>query len=439
MTSTRRHFGNVRKLPSGRYQASYWYEGRRHVASRTFGTKTDAHLFLDDISTTLTRGDWIDPDAGRRNFGQYAQEWLVQRTDLRPLSRDQYSSLIANHLNPAFGHMGLARVSAGQVRSWHAATLARRPGTAANAYRLLRAIFNTAVTDELVTRNPCRVKGAGADRAKERVIPTVAQVEALMNAMPAELRAAVVLAAWGTLRRGEVLGLRRGDIDLVAGTVRVERSLGERRNGDVIIGPPKSAAGVRTVNMPLSALRVIEDHLEEFVGLGVQASLFVGRTGQPLRPRGIEDAWRAARAEIGLPDMRFHDLRHFAGTMAAAAGASTKEVMARGGWSSPQMALRYEHATQQRDRFIAEALESIARSADPPSKGSESSSEDPRDSDHSRTLRARRIVGEKSGIAETASHLDFPAAKVRPSGFEPETCGLRVRCSAVELEARARV
>jgi integrase len=427
VTGTRRHFGSVRTLPSGRYQASYWFEGRRHVASRTFGTKTDARLFLDDVSTTLTRGDWIDPDAGRRNFAQYAQEWLVQRTELRPLSRDQYSSLITNHLNPAFGHMELARVSAGQVRSWHAQTVARRPGAAANAYRLLRAIFNTAVTDELVTRNPCRVKGAGADRAKERVIPTVAQVEALMSAMPAQLRAAVALAAWGTLRRGEVLGLRRGDIDLEAGTVRVERSLGERRNGDLMIGPPKSAAGVRTVHMPTSALRVIEDHLDDFVGPGLHVSLFVGRTGQPLRPRGIEDAWRAARVEVGLPEMRFHDLRHFAGTMAAAAGASTKEVMARGGWSSPQMALRYEHATQHRDRFIAEALEAMARPADPPTRRPESVSETAPDSIHSRTQRARRVGEEGADFTEIAPGQGVSAVKVRPSGFEPETCGLRVR------------
>jgi len=126
------------------------------------------------------------------------------------------------------------------------------------------------------------------------------------------------------------------NIDLVVGTVRVERSLWERRNGDVIIGPPKSSAGVRTAHMPRSALRVLGDHLEHFVGSGRDAWLFVGRTDQPLRPRGIEDAWRSARDEIGLPDMRFHDLRHFAGTMAAATGASTKEVMARGGWSSPQ-------------------------------------------------------------------------------------------------------
>jgi Phage integrase family len=65
----------------------------------------------------------------------------------------------------------------------------------------------------------------------------------------------------------------------------------------------------------------------------------------------------------GRLPLRSHDLRHFAGTTAAAAGASTKEVMARGGWSSPQMALRYEHATEERDRFIAHALEALSRSA----------------------------------------------------------------------------
>ena len=99
---------------------------------------------------------------GRCLFGDYAQEWLAQRTDLRPLSRDQYASLIANHLGPAFGDMELARVSAGQVRSWYALTSARTPGAATSAYRLLWAIFNTAVTDQMVARTPCRIRGAGA-------------------------------------------------------------------------------------------------------------------------------------------------------------------------------------------------------------------------------------------------------------------------------------
>ena len=271
MSAQRRHFGNIRKLPSGRWQASYWWEGVRHKADRTFRTKADARLFLDGVFASIGSGRWVDPNAGRVLFQDYALEWLNQRTDLRPLRRDQYASLLHNHLLPAFGRFELARISAVQVRAWHASTASRRMGAAASAYRLLRAIFNTAITDELITRNLCRVRGAGTDRSQERVIPSVSQVEALVQAMPVKLRAAIALAAWGTLRRGEVLGLRRGGIDLGAGTVRVERSLGERRNGAVIIGPPKSRAGLRTIHLPSSAMGVVEEHLRDFAAPGRDA------------------------------------------------------------------------------------------------------------------------------------------------------------------------
>ena len=425
MSSSRRHFGNVRKLPSGRWQASYWWEGTRYIADRTFRTKVDGQLFLDGVSATINRGEWIDPTAGRRRFGDYAEEWLAHRTDLRPLSRDQYASLLANHLGPAFGDHELARISARQVRSWYSVTWARTPGAATSAYRLLRAIFNTAVTDELIARNPCRIRGAGSDRSKERQIPTVAQVEALMWAMPVTLRAAVVLAAWGTLRRGEVLGLRRGDVDPTDGTVRVERSLGERRDGTVIVGPPKSGAGVRIVHMPPSAMQVLSDHLNSFVGAAADAPLFVGRTGLPLRPQGLEKAWRSAREEVGLRELRFHDLRHFAGTMAAAAGASTKEVMARGGRSSPQMALRYEHATRERDRFIAHALEAFSESVAERIHRPTEAGDDLRDRVRSRTQRARRLSNEDSPIVETESDQDVSTNQVHNEPSAP--LGVRIQ------------
>jgi len=211
-----------------------------------------------------------------------------------------------------------------------------------------------------------------------------------------------------------VLGLRRDDVDLAAGTVRVERSLGERRNGSVIVGPPKSGAGVRTVHMPPSAMQVLGDHLSSFVGPADDAPLFVGRTGLPLRPQGLEEAWRSAREEVGLPALRFHDLRHFAGTMAAAAGASTKEVMARGGWSSPQMALRYEHATRERDRFIAHALEALAESVREAPDRPTVTADDRGDRARSRTQRARQSTVEEGGNTETESEQAVSQDRVRP-------------------------
>jgi hypothetical protein len=122
--------------------------------------------------------------------------------------------------------------------------------------------------------------------------------------------------------------------------------------------------------------------------------------------------------------------------MAAAAGASTREVMARGGWSSPQMALRYEHATEERDRFIAQALGSFAAVAVPFPNGSVA--EDFRHEDRarsrtqrarSRTQRARHQNGVHREISESGADQEFPAKLVRPSGFEPETCGVTFRRS----------
>ena len=147
----------------------------------------------------------------------------------------------------------------------------------------------------------------------------------------------------------------------------------------------------------------------------VDAPLFVGRTGLPLRPQGLEEAWRTAREEVGLPALRFHDLRHFAGTMAAAAGASTKEVMARGGWSSPQMALRYEHAIRERDRFIAHALEALSHPTGQAPDRPAVTADDRGDRARSRTQRARRPSDENDTIQETNPDQDVSATRVRPS------------------------
>ncbi len=227
MTGRRRHFGNVRRFPSGRYQAAYWYDGRRHIAPMTFASKADANAFLDAVSASIGRGDWIDPELGRISFARYADLWLAQRTDIRPRTREQYGLLIENKLKPAFGQRELAKITSVHVRSWYADIAAQTPGSARNAYRLLKAIFNTAILDDLIVKNPCRVKGGGTDRVTDRRIPNVDQVAALTQSMPEQYRAAVTLAAWGTLRRGEVLGLNR----------RGHRPAGRHRSGRAV--PPR--------------------------------------------------------------------------------------------------------------------------------------------------------------------------------------------------------
>ena len=352
--SGRRQFGFIRKRNNGLYQATYTVRGKNHSLG-VFRTKGRASAELAAVQASLQSGTWIDPSLGQVTFDIYADTWLKNRISLRPRSKDQYASLIKNHLTPAFGSERINQISAHQVRTWNASLQATASGTAPAAYRLLRAIFSTAVEDGLVLRSPCRVRGAGSDLAKVRPLPTVAEIQKLAEAMPPNLQAAIWLAAGGTLRRGEVLGLQRRDIDLVEGTVHVERALVEPSDGSLTYGPTKNGAS-RTVHLSSDVLLVVQSHLEGSVGPEDDAPLFTGTTGRPVRPGAFWRAWDKARNVTGITEYRFHDLRHFAATDFSSTGASMGEVMARGGWKSPAMVSRYQHATPQRDAELAKSL-----------------------------------------------------------------------------------
>jgi integrase len=183
----------------------------------------------------------------------------------------------------------------------------------------------------------------GVERASERLVATVAEVEALARAMVPRLRAFVLLAAWCGLRRGELLGLQRRDVDILHGQVRVERILQQFKDGTLVYGPPKTEAGRRTVAIPPHVLPDIESHLATFVGAAPDALVFTGEKGGALRPHVLQKAWVRAKAATEVPhllQLHVHDLRHAGNTWAAATGASTKELMARMGHASSQAALR---------------------------------------------------------------------------------------------------
>jgi integrase len=295
--------------------------------------------------------------------GEYARRWIAQRTDLRPRTRDDYEDIIRVHIIPKLGDEQLGKLSPVDVRSWYAKLSATRPGRARKAYRVLRVILNTAVADEVMVRNPCRVRGAGQDHSAERPIATIAQVAALADAVDAPLRALVLLAARCGLRRAELLALRRRDLDMLHATVRVERSMHTLRDNSIVTGPPKTDAGRRTVAVPPHIVPDLEAHLAHYVGTDPDDLVFTENHGGPLRLYTVERAWRRARQAVGTPQLRLHDLRHTGNTLAAATGASTKELMARMGHASPQAALIYQHATSERDRVIAEALSDMATGA----------------------------------------------------------------------------
>jgi integrase len=229
------------------------------------------------------------------------------------------------------------------------------------SYRLLRAILNTAVDeDKILARNPCRVKGADKEEPAERPAVTVAQVFSVADRMPSRFRVMVLLAAFASLRWGEITALRRRDLAVGASKVDVTRAFVETRKG-LVVGPPKSRAGVRGLIVPEAIRHDLLAHLETYVKGGPDALLFTGENGGALRRPNFNQRvkWTTVVTDLGLQGLHFHDLRHAGNTWAARAGTSTRDLMARMGHDDMRAALIYQHATSEADQAIADRLSGL--------------------------------------------------------------------------------
>jgi len=362
--ASKRRFGRVRRLPSGRFQARYrGPDGIDRPAAQTFATKRDAEVWLTQQEVELRADNWVDPDLGEIAIETYAQAWLRDRV-LKPRTAELYDGLLRNHLIPYFGNYALAKIREPHVRRWRKEQLESGPQakpkfgdvTVAKAYRLLHSILATAADDKVIKRNPCRIKGAGEEHSPERPVVELPDLIRLLDCIPARYRAMLLMATFASLRFGELAALRRSDIDLDRSVVRVVMSLAQMNDGKLIDQEPKSRAGRRTVAYPREISDELHWHLERFAQPGGDGLVFVGPLGGRLRRSNFRDIWLVAIAEAGLSDVHLHDLRHTGNTMAAATGASLRELMERMGHSSSRAALIYQHASRDRDEAIAAAL-----------------------------------------------------------------------------------
>ncbi|MGB5756148.1 MAG: site-specific integrase, partial [Acidimicrobiales bacterium] len=250
------------------------------------------------------------------------------------------------------------------VRHWY---VAKADGQWANAtvakmYRLLRQIMQAAVDDRIIRENPCRIGGAATERSDERPVPAVDQVMLIADAIDPRYRAMVIVAAFAGLRRSECLGLasRHIDLDSTPPMLQVERQNVWTDQGGYRMGPPETNAGHRRLALPALVVDELDHHLAEYVPSdSPEALLFTtAGTGTTPTPTVWRSRWARARTEAGV-SCTFHDLRHVAGTLDAQAGATLKEAMRRLGHSSPDAALRYQHAVDERDAEIADAVGQI--------------------------------------------------------------------------------
>lgn len=370
---TRRGFGTVRRLPSKRWQASYiGPDDQRHAAPSTFDTRMDAEAWLAGERKLIDAPDWTAPNERRLPtpptqadpkipLRVFAASWL-SRAELRPLTRRDYDSLLRNHILAPLGEVPLQDLSRAAVRAWYAGLPRDRPRARSKAIQLLHTILNAAIDSEHIETNTAALGRRSAARPKraKKIRPlTVEQVREIAEAMPDHLRLAVLLGCWCALRYGELAELRRKDVHLDEGVLRIERAV-IRVKGQYLATRPKTDAGIRDVHVPSFLVPELQHHLDAHVGRSPDSLLFAAPSGQHLHSSTFARHFGKAAAGVGRPDATPHYLRHTGASLATSAGATTADVMARLGHTTPTMAMVYQHSLSGADARVAQALSQLA-------------------------------------------------------------------------------
>jgi integrase len=415
--SSRRQFGSVRKLPSGRWQAGYWHLGRRHIAPVTFAFKADANAYLSSVETEVRRGLWIDPGGAQVLFADWADEWTSTTVDLRPSSRVRDLGYLRRYLLPHFGDMALGEIDHMAVRVWVAELNASglAPSTVTKAGQMLRKVMRTAVQAGLLPSSPCEgIKLPRIERTEMRFLTTV-EVDALADAMDPRYRAAVLLAAYGGLRAGELFGLRAKRVDVLHRRIAIAETVVDV-GGHLHFGPPKTRAGHRAVPLPNVATEPLGAHLATYARRP-EDLVFTAPEGGPVSLNVWRRRfWVPALTAAGLGHLRPHDLRHTAVALWIAAGAHPKEVAVRAGHTSVSFTLdRYGHLFPGSETVLNDSLDELAR------EGRKSSEEE-------RRARSRAIEDDSfAHVARTPedSAADLDDAQPPDEGEQSGRCGTR--------------
>jgi integrase len=365
---TRRSFGRLRERGSGRWQASYLHHGQLHYAPATFPSKDSGIAWLEAERKLIDNDNWTPPasramkaSAKKLTMREYAKRWLAQRPLVSGTHRN-YEQALRLHILPVLGDMALTEITPEDVRVWFSEMGSEQETRRARAYGVLTAIFNTAVDDGLIDRSPARIKGGTAVRQTKRsaVLLSPPGLAELADKMPDHLRLSVLLAGWCGLRRGEVFALTRADLAADGSTVRINKAV-NAYGTNVTVGPTKTGESNRTVTVPTHIRPVVVAHLREHVGKPKSALLFIDldRGGHITEGR-YRPYFLAAREAIDQPELHFHDLRHFGGTMAAYTGATLREIQARLGHTTVSAAMRYQAVAKIREDEMAARLAALA-------------------------------------------------------------------------------
>lgn len=358
---------------TARYYASYTRDGATYTPGVSYGAKNDASGWLAGERKLMDLGVWTPPKererktkAEKTTLGEFFEEWLPQ-DERKTTTQTTYRSLYNNRVKAYLGHRVLNEISEEDINEWWKqlkADYPKTPSRNASAYTLVATLFNKVVREKKtgVTVSPCNVvKATKKPEPKEKDLLTDEEFSQLIEALPERYRMAVVIAEHCQLRISEWTELRRKDLTVKKTNGQTRATLNVSRRvawvgGQPDYSTPKSEKGNRKIFVAPAVVPALLAYVEKFSQPGAEGLLFVNEDGNQIRHTRFREMLANHSMKLFGRRVGSHEFRHRGATEFARAGATLKDLMARLGHSTTEMALTYQHAAEERDRMLTEKM-----------------------------------------------------------------------------------
>jgi integrase len=351
------------------YRGSYFTPDgkRRYVSAKR---KSECERKLRDAMTDADRG--LVFDATSQSVSEYMTRWLEDfaKANLASRTYHNYKLQIREHIVPALGKMKLSKLDTPNIQALYTAKVQAglKPASVRYIHAVLHCALEKAVELRLVPRNPAASARPPKVRQEEITPLDREQAQVILEAAKGDrFECLYVLSLMCGLRMGESLGLRWSDVDLEEGSLRIHRQLERiREGGGLVFSEPKNASR-RTIDLPQRALEVLKRHrkrqLEQQLSSGAKWQdndlVFTTTIGTAVDAQNVVNRhFKPLLRRAGLPDIRWHDLRHTSATLLLSRGTHPKYVQQLLGHASIQLTLdRYSHWMPSMGKLTASAMD----------------------------------------------------------------------------------
>lgn len=367
--------GSIYKRGDGRWTAivSLGYQDGKRKRKSIYGkTRKEVSDKLTAALRSQQQGLPLSND--RITVGQFLNRWLTDsvKPSVRPRTFRSYSQLVTRHIAPDLGKIKLAKLSPQDIQKLMNSKL--KSGLSPRTVQYIHAVIRRALVQackwQLVPRNVAKLVDPPRVQHFEVQPLSPEQARMLIEAAKGDrLEALYTVAVALGLRRGECLALRWEDIDLETGTLRVRHTLQRLEGGGWELAEPKSKNSRRTLGLPNFAVLALREHrkrqLEEKILAGPtwqeSGFVFTSKVGTPLDGQHLYFRhFKKLLNEAGLPDIRFHDLRHSCASLLLVQGVSPRVVMETLGHSQISLTMNtYSHVMPVLMREAADKMDAL--------------------------------------------------------------------------------